>query len=535
MHCFPADRLLQGFPADCISRRNDNMLLVAPAGYGKSETIKYVIVPALNKKHGNKGVWNCATTGLAAQAVGGATIHSQAGVKRGKGLPHLVIESLGKQPDRWGRWLAVNAIVIEECSMMSDGFLTLLDQVAKAAKQNDRPFGGVQIILVGDLAQLAPVPDYHRNPDTTSNIKHIKKPVGYLFESDAFKKGCFHCLRLKHCWRYDEKGELGQFLSSLRLAHKLSPDLKQGLQDLVTKTQVPLKDAVVLCTTRERARAWSVSMLKSIPHPDKVFFGVDTRSAIKKVNTVADENADEVVADMQTAQSAADPGHAWYLDEDNKVRSLFSSIAAPPVVRLRVGAKVLCTMAIDKKVPVGSTGLVVSFRNPDEAVSDALLTRFETGYGVTKAQINEDWPSVCSDNAWPYVEFTTATGQEFRLCMPTLFTIEDNLDEVICSRTQLPIILGYALTVHRAQGMTLDSVVFHMGGMFAFGQLYTALSRVRNFMNLRVTGNISGTLKLANKVVTAFEQACVWHTIDNSPGQLDFAKVGLEPEDDSEP
>ena len=68
--------------------------------------------------------------------------------------------------------------------------------------------------------------------------------------------------------------------------------------------------------------------------------------------------------------------------------------------------------------------------------------------------------------------------------------IEDNLGRVICSRMQLPLILSYSLTVHRAQGMTLDAVAFNMQGLFAEGQLYTALSRVRNFEKLRLMGPV---------------------------------------------
>jgi hypothetical protein len=59
---------------------------------------------------------------------------------------------------------------------------------------------------------------------------------------------------------------------------------------------------------------------------------------------------------------------------------------------------------------------------------------------------------------------------------PAVMTIEDNTGTVICSRMQVPFLLAYALTVHRAQGMTLDAVTFHVDGLFAKGQLYTALA-----------------------------------------------------------
>lgn len=98
-----------------------------------------------------------------------------------------------------------------------------------------------------------------------------------------------------------------------------------------------------------------------------------------------------------------------------------------------------------------------------------------------------------------------------KMCKPVFpakMNNEDNMGTVISSRMQLPLILSYALTVHRAQGMTLDTVVCNLQGLFAKGQLkYTALSRVRNFDKLRVIGSVKSDAACANQKVWRLKQA----------------------------
>lgn len=74
--------------------RGNNILLSAPAGFGKSHVITNVLRPALEKQYGKKLVWITASTGLAALALEGATIHSAAGVKRGNGLARDIVNEM---------------------------------------------------------------------------------------------------------------------------------------------------------------------------------------------------------------------------------------------------------------------------------------------------------------------------------------------------------------------------------------------------------------------------------------------------------
>lgn len=166
----------------------------------------------------------------------------------------------------------------------------------------------------------------------------------------------------------------------------------------------------------------------------------------------------------------------------------------------------------------GTQGTVVNFTG---ARSD--LCRWQYNYGITPAMAAEDWPRITSRGQWPVVEWIDSTKpvdapdriMSMLPVYPYRCTLEDGSGEEICSRMQLPLLLAYGLTVHRAQGMTLDSVVFDTEKIWCFGQLYTALSRVRDFSRLRLLGGVSRDFACCHADVVRFERESAWVGVDN--------------------
>lgn len=221
------------------------------------------------------------------------------------------------------------------------------------------------------------------------------------------------------------------------------------------------------------------------------------------VNTSATEQQEE----EEEVQTDAEAAEDHYIDEQGNSRPLFASMSSSAMVRLKLGASVLSTCKIDKDIPAGCMGNVVGFRAAGDKSEDAGLVNYELPYGMTLEQALQDWSSVSQDRCFPYVVFQTCNGPQQKLVTPKMDTVDDSQGTVLCQRHQVPLVLGYGLTVHRAQGLTLDAVTFQIDGLFAPGQLYTALSRVRDVSNLKIQGTPKLGMVCSDQSVLDFERS----------------------------
>lgn len=127
-------------------------ICVCSAGTGKSFVLKSII-DALPKD----STAVTAATGVAALNIGGLTVHSWAGIGTASKPAVQLASSVSKDLNASSRWKTCRTLIIDEISMVDGELFDKLELVARTVRKNDRPFGGIQIILCGDFLQLPPV------------------------------------------------------------------------------------------------------------------------------------------------------------------------------------------------------------------------------------------------------------------------------------------------------------------------------------------------------------------------------------------
>lgn len=137
-----------------ILKMGHNAFITGAAGSGKThllnEYIRYL-------RENGVVVGITASTGIAATHMGGMTIHAWSGLGIRDSLTQYDLENLEEKSYLWKRFEQVQVLIIDEISMLHHFRLDLIDQLARFFKRNQKPFGGMQVILCGDFFQLPPV------------------------------------------------------------------------------------------------------------------------------------------------------------------------------------------------------------------------------------------------------------------------------------------------------------------------------------------------------------------------------------------
>jgi ATP-dependent DNA helicase PIF1 len=391
-----------------LDAREPVVLLTGRAGTGKSWFIRKLVQ---EDQHRPQVV--LAPTGLAAMNIGGQTIHSFFG------FPPRPLLGFKEKPNWFFTQNArrLSRIVIDEISMLRADTLDAMDAHLRAAKKSVKPFGGVQMLLVGDFYQLPPV---------------VRGDEGRLMEEAGYASPyAFSALSLR-----DQPVAAFELTAMRRQTEAHFIDLLQAIRDRVgvREAVAELNDAccgapplpvrpVLLCATNAVADAYNRRGLEALPGPPRIYEG-GFKGELPKQGLSGDR------------------------------------LPAPMALALKPGARVIFTQNDPEGVWVnGTLGTVLAL---DE---DAVRVAIDGGDDVDVAR--SSWPQ----SRWHWNESAQAmeTKEEYRY-------------------VQFPLAPAWAITIHKAQGMTLDAVEVDLGrGAFAPGQTYVALSRARTLDGLRLT------------------------------------------------
>ena len=222
---------------------NRPVMITGKAGTGKSTLINYI-----SNSDEFENVVVLAPTGIAAQNIGGQTLHSFFY------LPAQIItgQVIADQKFQNKAWRTVDTIIIDEVSMVRCDMMDGINAILKKARNNPAPFGGVQMVMLGDFYQLPPVAKY--------NEQNILKKMGYpknqyhCFNSKAFTHFKPKTFELKTVHRQKDAKFLG-LLSDLRDGSN-PYDVVEQFNELChknAKTPSPEDTPLILCAKNNEA------------------------------------------------------------------------------------------------------------------------------------------------------------------------------------------------------------------------------------------------------------------------------------------
>lgn len=194
------------FVEELVLHTDAHIFLTGKAGTGKTTFLKSLP----SKTH--KRMVVVAPTGVAAINAGGQTIHSFFQLPFGPQVP----DKVPVQPSRNKKEVAaqfqkmrgtklkiirtLDLLVIDEISMVRADVLDAVDAVLRRARRSSRPFGGVQVLMIGDVHQLAPV----AKPEEWEVLAPYYKTV-YFFGSHVLQKTDYICVELEHIYRQQDR------------------------------------------------------------------------------------------------------------------------------------------------------------------------------------------------------------------------------------------------------------------------------------------------------------------------------------------
>jgi len=383
------------------------VMLLGRAGTGKSHFIRELI------KDADRPQVILAPTGLAAMNIGGQTVHSFFG------LPPRPLVGFSEKPNWFFTKAARGAsrIIVDEISMLRADVLDAMDAQLRAARRSSRPFGGVQMLLVGDFHQLPPV--------VRGAEAEILAEAGYA-SPFAFSAHVLREADVVLCELDEVRRQSDPYFIDLLARLREDRDVEGAIEDLNERCVGAVLDQepVLLAATNAVADAYNRRGLEGLGGQTGIFNG-----AFKG----------------ERAPKEPPPG---------------DRLPAPAQLILRRGARVIFTQNDPEGRWVnGSLGRVVEFEPNRIAVK---LDANGEIHEVAKAR----WPQA----RWVWND--------------ALKELEPKEDY---SYEQFPLAHAWALTIHKAQGMTLDAVEIDLGrGAFAAGQTYVALSRARSLEGLRL-------------------------------------------------
>jgi len=425
----------------------ENIFMTGAGGTGKTELIKRIVKDA--KEKGIK-YQVCALTGCACILLkcNAKTIHSWGGLGLCNGDIDLLAGKIALNKFKRKNWKQVELLIVDEVSMMSKKLFNALNLIGKKCRLDQSAFGGIQVIFSGDFNQLSPIGN-DDEPDTSR----------YCFESEDWDNIFKNQIELVEIFRQKDP-VYTKILSQIRNG-KLTRKSVDKLNSYVGR-KIPediLIKPTIIYPTRNKVEKINNESLEKINEDVYTF----------KMQECTEE---EIESSSKTSKKTVFDRVFTESQKQTEINYLRNNINCDNIIHLKKGAQVMCIANLDMENDIcnGSQGIIIDF-------------------------------ATISGQNIPVVKFYN------NITRPIGYNIWQSENIQSIALKQIPLILSWAITIHKAQGATLDVAEIDIGReIFACGQTYVALSRIKSLEGLYLKSFDPNKIKLSKKVKNYYEK-----------------------------
>ena len=399
-----------------------------------------------------------AATGVAAHNINGITVHSAFMLndrkKAGTTYYNLSSDTLSTLQTHLEQLMVV---IIDEISMIGAQTLYKIHmrlQEIKGLHYSNTRFGNVTIIAVGDLYQLPPLKDkkIYDTPGTGDD------PNPICLHQSLWKEN-FYFHELKNVVRQKNK-QFAQLLNRVREA-KITEHDETTLKGRVTTLDHPdhFTDALHVYGTNQQADQYNAAMLQKIDTPKYVI------------------QSSDITRDRETRQLK--------ISLDGKKRTDTGGLPSQLTITENAYVRLTSNIDVADGLANGVRGIIQKIIINEDGAVNTILVKFDNEGIGQKAKASSPYNRTYGD-AIPIYRH----GVSFQHRNITIF------------RSQFPLVLSWASTIHSVQGLTVDKIVVDLSKIFAAGQAYVALSRVTSLEGLQILNYNSAAIKKDKRVDT---------------------------------